>query len=114
MAKKNQADSRGFVYSTNPDFPYLPEGAHETATLPAAAQPLRILLDKKQRAGKLVTLVTGFTGTAADLEELGRKLRNLCGAGGSAKQGEILVQGDHRDKVLQWLLQNGYQKSRKI
>lgn len=113
MSKKNIPDNRGFVYSTDPNFSFdREEEAQET--LPPAKQKLRILLDKKQRAGKIVSLITGFIGTDADLQELGKKLKSLCGTGGSAKDGEILVQGDHRDKILQWLLKNGYTNSKKV
>ena len=113
MSKKNIPDNRGFVYSTDPNFSFdREEEAQET--LPPAKQKLRIQLDKKQRAGKIVSLITGFIGTDADLQELGKKLKSLCGTGGSAKDGEILVQGDHRDKILQWLLKNGYTNSKKV
>lgn len=113
MSKKNKPDARGFVYSTNPDFHFEPE--EEALETPAPAQQLlRIKLDTKQRAGKAVTLITGFIGTLPDLEDLGKKLKNFCGTGGSAKDGEIIVQGDQRDKVLQWLTKNGFVKSKKI
>ena len=113
MAKKNKPDTRGFVYSTDPNFQY--EQENESAeTLPPAQQKLRVRLETKHRAGKAVTLITGFTGTNEDLEELGKKLKNFCGTGGSAKDGEIIVQGDQRDKVMQWLLKNGYSGSKKI
>ena len=113
MSKKNVPDNRGFVYSTDPNFSFDRE-EEELTTLPPAQQKLRILLDKKQRAGKIVSLVTGFIGTDTDLQELGKKLKGICGSGGSAKDGEILVQGDHRDKILQWLLKNGYTNSKKV
>lgn len=101
------------MYSTDPDFEYNEDSVEETGTLPPQQQKLRVMLDKKNRAGKAVTLVTGFVGTNDDLETLGKKLKNLCGSGGSAKDAEILVQGDHRDKVLKWLLDNGYSQTKK-
>jgi len=113
MSKKNIPDSRGFVYSTNPNFSFEREET-EIVTLSAAQQKLRILLDKKQRGGKIVTLITSFIGKDDDLQELGKKLKTVCGTGGSAKDGEILVQGDQRDKVLQWLLKNGYNNTKKV
>jgi len=113
MSKKNIPDNRGFVYSTDPNFSFDREG-EDVTTLPPAKQKLRILLDKKQRAGKIVSLITGFIGNDSDLQELGKKLKSICGSGGSAKDSEILVQGDHRDKILQWLLKNGYTNSKKI
>ena len=109
---KNKRNLTGIVYSTDPRFVPQTDETSETETLAPGIQPLRIRLDTKQRAGKAVTLVDGFTGLSTDLEELGKKLRNHCGAGGSVKDGQILVQGDHRDKVLQWLHKNGYVKSR--
>jgi translation initiation factor 1 len=113
MSKKNKPDTRGFVYSTDPNFSFEEEQIN-LSTLPPAQQKLRIRLDTKQRAGKVVTLVTGFIGQPEDAEDLGKKLKNYCGTGGSAKDGEIIVQGDHRDKVLQWLLKNGYTAAKKI
>jgi translation initiation factor 1 len=113
MSKKNKPDNRGFVYSTNPDFGF--EHQQENMdTLPVAQQKLKIKLDTKHRAGKAVTLIDGFVGQEQDLEDLGKKLKSFCGTGGSAKDGEIIVQGDQRDKVLQWLLKNGYSKTKKI
>jgi translation initiation factor 1 len=113
MSKKNNPDSRGFVYSTDPDFSFEP--AESTAeTLFPAQQKLKVRLDTKHRAGKAVTLVEGFVGNETDLEELGKKLKSFCGTGGSAKDTEIIVQGDQRDKVLQWLLKTGYKNTKKI
>jgi translation initiation factor 1 len=112
MSKKNKPDNRGFVYSTDPNFRF-EEEPDNTETLPAAQQRLRIRLDTKQRAGKAVTLIEGFRGTDEDLQDLGKKLKTVCGTGGSAKDGEIIVQGDQRDKVLQWLLKNGYKDVKK-
>jgi translation initiation factor 1 len=113
MSKKNKPDSRGFVYSTDPDFSFKQE-EENLNTLPPSQQKLKVRLDTKQRAGKAVTLVTGFIGKEEDLEELGKKLKNFCGTGGSAKDNEIIVQGDQRDKVLQWLIKNEYKQSKKI
>lgn len=114
MSKKNKADNNGFVYSTDPDFRFEEEAQEEQVTLPAAQQKLRVRLDTKQRAGKAVTLVTGFIGLTEDLEELGKKLKNFCGTGGSVKDGEAMVQGDQRDKILQWLLKNDYKQTKRI
>lgn len=111
---KKKFNNGGIVYSTDPSFKLAEEHEAQEETLQPSAQKLRILLDKKQRAGKAVTLVTGFIGTNEDMEELGKKLKAFCGTGGSVKDGEILVQGDNRDKVLQWLLKNGYANSKKI
>ena len=108
MSKKSKPDKHGFVYSTNPDFSFQPEEGTPANTLPPAQQKLRIRLETKHRGGKTVTLITGFVGTEGDLEELSKKLKNTCGTGGSAKDNEIVIQGDQRDKVLQWLLKNGY------
>lgn len=113
MSKKNKPDTRGFVYSTDPDFRFEEEPDH-SVTLPPAQQKLKIRLDTKQRAGKAVTLIEGFIGKEEDLQELGKKLKSFCGTGGSAKDGEIIVQGDQRDKVLQWLQKNGYKLAKKI
>ena len=98
----------GIVFSTADSFDY--NFGHEESqdTLPPSQQKLRVLLDKKSRAGKQVTLIEGFVGTEEDLKELGKLLKNKCGVGGSTKDGEILIQGDHRDKVLQVLTQAGY------
>lgn len=102
------------VYSTNPDYHYNEEGNEEMDTQPKEKQLLRISLDKRNRKGKAVTLVTGFTGNDDDLQELGRMLKTKCGVGGSAKEGEIIIQGDHREKVLGILQKEGYVKSRII
>ena len=113
MSKKNKPDNRGFVYSTDPNFKF-EEEQQDRETLEPDRQKLKIRLDTKQRAGKVVTLIDGFIGQESDLEELGKKLKSFCGTGGAAKGGEIIVQGDHRDKVLQWLLKNGFKLARKI
>ncbi len=113
MSKKNKSDARGFVFSTDPNFSF-EENNESIETLAPKLQKLRIRLDTKHRAGKAVTLRTGLIGTAEDLESLGKQLKNHCGSGGATKDGEIIAQGDHRDKVLQWLLKNGYTLSKKI
>lgn len=113
MSKKNKADSRGFVFSTDPNFRFEEEIKNQE-TLEPGLQKLKVRLDTKHRAGKAVTLVDGFIGSDDDLEELGKKLKSFCGTGGSAKDGEIIVQGDQREKVLQWLLKNGYKFTKKI
>ena len=114
MQKKKLNSLSGLVYSTDPTFKLEEDNIGEQETFPAAQQKLRILLDKKQRAGKSVTLVEGFVGKDADMEALGKKLKTFCGTGGSVKDGEIIIQGDNRDKVLQWLHKNGYTAARKI
>ena len=98
----------GMVFSTNPDFEYTTTEEQEATTLPPAQQNLRVWLDRKQRGGKTVTLVKGFVGTESDLTELGRMLTSRCGVGGSAKDGEIIIQGDHRDRVVELLIAAGY------
>lgn len=103
------------VYSTNPDFCYeTTADDEETLTLPPARQRLRVQLDRKNRGGKVVTLVTGFEGTEDDLKELGRMLKSKCGVGGSAKDGEIIVQGDFKQKVLELLLREGYTQTKPV
>ncbi len=113
MSKKNKADERGFVYSTDPSFEFKHDEEAAAETLPPTQQKLRIKLDTKQRAGKAVSIVEGFIGTDEDLEVLGKKLKNFCGTGGSVKDGIIIIQGDQRDKMLQWLLKNDYKNTKK-
>ncbi len=108
MAKEDRKKRDGVVYSTNPDFQYESSEPAELATLPANQQKLTVKLDKKARAGKVVTLVEGFVGTAADLETLGKQLKNQCGTGGSAKDSEIIVQGDFKARVVEILIKLGY------
>ena len=102
----------GVVYSTNPDFQYQTEATQEADTLPPEKQRLIVGIDRRNRGGKQVTLVSGFVGKADDLKELGRVLKTKLGVGGSAKDGEITIQGDFRDKVVSILQQMGYQAKR--
>lgn len=111
--KKKSPPPSGLVYSTDPDYLKNQEPDDAIETLSAAQQPLRVLTDKKQRAGKTVTLITGFSGTPTDREALGKKVKAHCGAGGSVVDQDILVQGDHTEKVLNWLRQQGYALARK-
>lgn len=105
-------DRLGVLYSTNPDFEYTTEQVEEPDTFEPARQELRISLSKKQRGGKEVTLITGFVGHEEDLAELGRLLRQRCGVGGSAKDGEILIQGDQRTKLRSLLPSLGYTRTK--
>ncbi len=107
MSKKHKPDARGFVYSTNPDFKFEEEKTRVETLLPAQQQ-LKVKLDTRHRAGKAVTLIEGFIGKAGDLEVLGKQLKAFCGTGGSVKDDAIIIQGDQRDKVMQWLGKNGY------
>ncbi len=104
MSKKNRT---GILYSTDPDFQYQSNDEPEAKTLPPAQQNLKIWL-VKMGGNKVVTTVREFIGTEADLADLGKQLKSACGAGGSSKDNEILIQGDHRDKVLAWLIGKGY------
>jgi translation initiation factor 1 len=114
MANKKINSLGGLVYSTDPNFKVEQNSFEEQETILPAQQKIKVRLDKKHRAGKAVTLIEGFTGKETDIEELGKKLKTFCGTGGSVKDGEIIVQGDNRDKVLQWLQKNGYTNSKKI
>jgi translation initiation factor 1 len=113
MAKNNDWKKReGVVYSTNSDFNYEHRQEVSENTLPAQQQNLKVQLDKSMRAGKQVTLVTGFTGKTGDIEALGKMLKMKCGVGGSVKDREIIIQGDHRDKIVQILTKEGYKAKR--
>ena len=104
---------KNIVYSTNPDFEYEYDEELEEETLPNNQQDLRVMLDKKNRKGKAVTLITGFVGTTDDLKDLGKTLKSKCGVGGTVKDGEILIQGDFREKILNLLIEKNY-RAKKI
>ncbi|MFA4852233.1 MAG: translation initiation factor [Bacteroidales bacterium] len=106
MSKKKNVI--GVVYSTNPDFRYSFENTSDIVTLPPQQQDLRIFIEKKHRGGKTVTIIKGFIGKREDMEELAKMLKTKCGVGGIAKDGEILIQGDSRDKITELLILNGY------
>lgn len=110
MKTKNAGKNKpqGIVYSTNPDFKYSFDEIEEPQTLPPAQQDLRVMLDKKMKGGKKATLVTGFIGSEKDLSDLAKQLKNLCAAGGSSSEGMILVQGDFRQKILDFLIKKGF------
>ena len=112
MAKNDWKKRDGVVYSTSSDFEFTYQQNEEAATLPPKQQDLRVMLDKSMRAGKQVTLVTGFVGTSNDLDILGKMLKSKCGVGGSVKNGEVIIQGDLRDKILSILLKEGYKAKR--
>jgi translation initiation factor 1 len=102
------------VFSTNPEFQYEKEEQEDLDTLPKGKQLLRIQLDKRNRNGKKVSLITGFMGKDEDLQMLGKLLKTKCGVGGSAKENEIIIQGDFRTKILEILLKEGYSKAKII
>lgn len=112
MADQDWKKRLGVVYSTNPDFQYQTEQKVEAETLPPAKQRLIVRIDRRRRAGKQVTLVEGFVGTSDDIAALAKTLKTRCGVGGTAKDGEITIQGDLRDKVTALLKEMGYNASR--
>lgn len=102
----------GMVYSTNPDFQFETENVVEQETLPKQQQKLRISIEKKNRGGKVATIVKGFIGSENDLKELGKMLKTKCGVGGSTKEGEIIIQGELKDKILDLLIKAGYTQTK--
>lgn len=106
--KKNKHSQGGLIYSTNADFRPETDDSEDAETLPPEKQNLRVQLDKKNRGGKEVTLITGFIGSSDDLETLGKTLKNKCGSGGSVKDGEIIIQGDKRKIVADFLIKEKY------
>jgi len=112
MADNDWKKRLGVVFSTNPDFIYEEEAEDEPATIAPEKQNLIVSIDRKGRGGKQVTLVTGFVGTSDDLSDLGRTLKVKCGVGGNVKDGEIVIQGDFRDRVVSLLKDMGYRAKR--
>ncbi|MDE6374360.1 MAG: translation initiation factor [Alistipes sp.] len=108
MADNDWKSRLGMVYSTDPDFKYETLRDEEPVTLAPAQQDLRVWLDRRHRGGKVATLVRGFVGRDDDLQALARMLKTRCGVGGAAKEGEIIIQGDHRDRVVDMLTRSGY------
>ncbi|MFM6947255.1 MAG: translation initiation factor [Flavobacteriales bacterium] len=111
MSKKSK-NIQNVVYSTNPNFAYEYEQDDEQQTLAPQQQKLYVSLDRKQRAGKEVTLIEGFIGTEEDLKELGKILKSKCGVGGSVKDGEILIQGNFKQKIFDLLIKEGYSQTK--
>lgn len=114
MKNNDWKERLNVVYSTNPDFSYNTDNDEEQTTLDKGKQNLRVQLDRKNRGGKVVTLITGFVGTDNDLKDLGKILKTKCGVGGSAKDGEIIVQGDFKQKIMELLIKEGYTKTKGI
>lgn len=114
MKNNDWKERLNIVYSTNPDFTYETTQEEEAETLPPTQQRLRVQLDRKNRGGKVVTLVTGFVGNENDLKDLGKLLKSKCGVGGSAKEGEIIVQGDFKQKVFELLKKEGYSQTKVV
>lgn len=112
MSNNDWKERLGVVFSTNPNHEYQHHEDENEETLPAQKQDLRVMLDKKQRKGKKVTLVTGFIGSTDDLKALAKLLKSKCGVGGSAKDGEVIIQGDFREKIMEILKKEGYKVKR--
>jgi Translation initiation factor 1 (eIF-1/SUI1) and related proteins len=114
MKTNDWKDRLNVVYSTNPNYQYEHGEENEPDTLPKEKQNLRVQLDKRNRSGKKVSLITGFIGTDEDLQSLGKLLKTKCGVGGSVKEGEIIIQGDFRQKIQEILQKEGYVKTKTI
>ena len=114
MKNSDWKDRLNVVYSTNPDYNYEMDDEEAQVTLEPSQQNLRVQLDRKNRGGKVVTLITGFVGTENDLKDLGKLLKTKCGVGGSAKDGEIIVQGDFKQKIVELLKKEGYTKTKTV
>lgn len=112
MKKNDWKERLNVVYSTNPDFSYDNDDEENQETLEASKQNLRVSIDKKNRGGKVVTLISGFIGTDEDLKTLGKTLKTKCGVGGAAKDGEIIIQGDFKNKIVDLLIKEGYTKTK--
>lgn len=112
MKKQDWKDRLNVVYSTNPDFDYTVEQEEEANTLPPQQQKLRVQIDRKNRGGKVVTLITDFVGTKDDLKELEKMLKSKCGVGGSSKDGEIIIQGEFRERIVDLLKKEGYTQTK--
>jgi len=113
MSKKNKNRRSGIVFSTNPDFDYSYDDNEEVEEAPRNQQKLRVYLDRKKRRGKDVSLITGYAGPEDTLKEIGKLLKTKCGVGGSVKDGEIIIQGNHRDKIVEILKNEGFTQTKK-
>lgn len=112
MKKNDWKDRLNIVYSTNPDFQYSTDEKEETETLPKQQQKLRVSIEKNHRGGKTVTIVKNFVGSDEDIKELGRLLKTRCGVGGTTKEGEILIQGEFKEKIIEILNKEGYTQTK--
>jgi translation initiation factor 1 len=113
MSKKKN-NHNGFVYSTDPHFNWDADDSDEKESVPPEKQKIQVRLETKHRAGKAVTAILGFQGTIEEEEQLVRQLKNHCGTGGSSKDGELIIQGDQRERVVQWLQKNGFALAKRI
>ena len=112
MKKNDWKDRLNIVYSTNPDFQYSTDENEETETLPKQQQKLRVSIEKNHRGGKTVTIVKNFVGSDEEIKELGRLLKTRCGVGGTTKEGEILIQGEFKEKIIEILKKEGYTQTK--